>query len=228
MPESPHELRPAEKVGAVIEALREHYGDRKRQGSRDPLDVLIRGVLSQNTSDTNSGRAWDSMMERFEGWADVAAAPQEELEDAIRSGGLAEQKARTIKSILEWLKDQPDGCSLDFMADMPAGEVERRLKSIKGVGVKTARLVLLFGFERPSFVVDTHVHRVSRRLGLIPENCGREKAHRVLSELVPPEHAYAGHLLMIQHGRETCRARKPLCEECPVEQYCLWVRGLVE
>jgi endonuclease-3 len=125
---------------------------------------------------------------------------------------------------MRWLS-QEDGLSLDFLRDAPNEEIERRLTAIKGVGIKTARLVLLFGFGRPVFVVDTHVHRVSRRLGLMPPRCGREKAHVLLDALVPDRQKYSGHLNMIQHGRQTCRARSPLCPQCPVERWCLYVRG---
>ena len=189
--------------------------------------MLIRGVLSQNTSDVNSGRAYDSLREKFATWEDLAGAAPKDIAGAIRSGGLADQKAATIKCILDWLSSR-DGYSLDFLRQLDSEEVEARLTAIKGVGVKTARLVLLFGFGRPVFVVDTHVLRVSKRLGLIPARCTREKAHVLLDDLVPDERKYSGHLNMIEHGRRTCLARSPDCPGCPVRRWCLYVRGTFE
>ncbi|MFO7958357.1 MAG: endonuclease III [Candidatus Brocadiia bacterium] len=220
----PHKLEPSEKIAPVLRELDEFYGRKTREDDPAPLDVLVRGVLSQNTSDVNSGRAWESLMEAFDDWESMADASHGQIADAIRSGGLADQKTDTIQSILQWLGERGH-YSLDFLEDMDSAEAEKLLKSIKGVGVKTARLVLLFGLDRPVFVVDTHVHRVSRRLGLIPPKAGRRKAHLILDELVPDEDKYSGHLNMIQHGRRTCRSQSPLCDECPVRRWCLYVRG---
>jgi endonuclease-3 len=219
----PHKLDPAEKIGPVLDELEERFGPRERSGEEDPLEVLVRGVLSQNTSDVNSGRAYRSLREEFPTWQELAEADRAEVTRAIRSGGLAEQKARTIEAIMDWLAGR-DGFGLEFLEELDPEEAEDRLTAIKGVGVKTARLVLLFGFGWPCFVVDTHVLRVSRRLGLIPENCGRVKAHRLLDEIVPDCRAYGGHLNMIQHGRQICTARSPDCPRCPVSRWCLYVR----
>jgi len=219
-----HRLRPARKVGPVLKALDAFYGT-PRKHRDDPLAVLVRGVLSQNTSDVNSGRAYGDLMDRFGGWPGVAAAKPRQIARAIRSGGLADQKARTIRDVMRWVAEQADGYSLDFLNDVASPEAERRLTALKGVGIKTARLVLLFGFDRPVFVVDTHVHRVSGRLGLITGKCGRDKAHVLLDEMIPDGAKYTGHMLMIQHGRRTCRARRPLCDECPVRKWCVYVRA---
>ena len=223
-----HRLTPERKIGPVLRALDERYGRKERRGRQDPLAVLIRGILSQNTSDTNSGRAYESLMQEAGDWEGLGGMPAGRIARAIRTGGLAQQKAATIKAVVRWLG--PKGSwSLDFLRDLGSEEVEAELTAIKGVGVKTARLVLLFGFGRPAFVVDTHVLRVSRRLGLIPAGCGREKAHVLLDALVPPESKYSGHLNMIEHGRRTCSARAPKCAACPVRRWCLYVRGgLVE
>ncbi len=220
-------LPAARKTGPVLDALDERYGRKEHLVRDDPLAVLVRGILSQNTSDVNSHRAYASLMERFGDWEGVAAASPAQIERTIRSGGLAQQKSRTINAVMEWLSDR-DGYSLDFLGDLDSREVERSLTGIRGVGIKTARLVLLFGFGRPVFVVDTHVHRVSRRLGLIPEKATRRKAHDLLDGLVPDEDKYSGHLNMIEHGRRTCRARNPLCGECVVRPWCLYVRGAVQ
>jgi len=219
-----HRLQPEQKVRPVLKALDQRYGAKRRGGAGDPLAVLIRGVLSQNTSDVNSGRAYASLMQRCGGWDGIARAQEREIACAVRTGGLAAQKAATIKSIMRWLV-RKDGYSLDFLRRLDDRQVEAELTAIKGVGVKTARLVLLFGFGRPVFVVDTHVLRVSRRLGLIPHSCGRDRAHVLLDALVPDERKYSGHLNMIEHGRRTCRARSPACPGCPVRRWCLHVRG---
>ncbi len=223
MAEMPHEMSPPEKIGPVLDALRDRYGPKRRSEPRDPLDVLVRGVLSQNTSDTNSGRAWHSLMDAFEDWETMAQAEPEEIAEAIRSGGLADQKAATITAVLDWLGERGD-YSLEFLHELGNREAERKLTSIKGIGVKTARLVLLFGLQRPVFVVDTHVHRVSRRLGLIPDKSSRTKAHDLLEGIVPDSRKYCGHLNMIQHGRRTCRSQNPLCGGCCVRDWCVYVR----
>jgi len=224
--QAPYRFGPQRKIVPVLRALDERYGVKKRGKPTDPLAVLIRGVLSQNTSDVNSGRAYNSLMEQFGGWEAIDGATEREVARAIRAGGLADQKAATIKSIMRWL-GQRGAYSLEFLRHFDDTQVEAELTAIKGVGVKTARLVLLFGFGRPVFVVDTHVLRVSRRLGLIPAGCGREKAHVLLDGLVPAERKYSGHLNMIEHGRRTCRARSPACPDCPVRKWCLYVHGLV-
>jgi endonuclease-3 len=211
----------------VLATLDEHYGRKKRSGEPDPLQVLVRGILSQNTSDVNSGRAYDDLRRDFPDWPDLARADAASIADAIRSGGLADQKAATIVAVMDWLAGE-DGYSLDFLRGLDSDAVERRLTAVKGVGVKTARLVLLFGFGRPVFVVDTHVLRVSRRLGLVPADCTRRKAHVLLDELVPDRHKYSGHLNMIEHGRRTCSARSPDCPACPVRGWCLYVRDEME
>jgi endonuclease-3 len=220
-----YRLSPGRKIVPVLDVLRKAYGSEKWRPRGEPLAVLVRGVLSQNTSDVNSGRAFDSLMQRFGDWEAVAGARARSIAAAIRSGGLADQKAATIKAIMRWL-GEGGGYSLDFLAGLETDEAERLLTGIKGVGIKTARLTLLFGLGRPIFVVDTHVLRVSRRLGLVPPKCTREKAHVLLDDLIPDRRKYEGHLNMIAHGRRTCIARSPRCDGCPVAGWCLHVRGM--
>jgi len=217
-----HRLSPEEKVGPVLRALEQRYGAPRRP-HLDPLEVLVRGILSQNTTDVNSDRAYGKLMRTFRSWRGVDAARRSVIERAIREGGLAVQKAAAIKSVLRRLRGG-GRYSLRFLEKMSPAEAERELTSIKGVGVKTARLVLLFAFGRPVFVVDTHVHRVTRRLGLIPDGCTREKAHVLLDALVPDRRKYSGHMNLIRHGREVCRARAPLCAECCARRWCAFVR----
>jgi len=220
----PHELPPEKKAGPVLDALEADYGRPRWRRREEPLAVLVRGVLSQNTSDVNSGRAYSSLMAEFGTWEAIGAAPLPRIAHAIRSGGLARQKAATIKAVLDWLGER-DGYSLDFMRGQSSDRIEQALTAVKGVGIKTARLVLLFGFGRPAFVVDTHVLRVGRRLGLVPPRCGREKAHVLLDALIPDERKYSGHLNMIAHGRRVCRARSPDCDACGVRRWCVHVRA---
>ncbi len=221
--QAPHCLNPERKVPLVLDALESGYG-RPRRPRRDPLTVFVRGVLSQNTSDTNSGRAYEALMERFGSWEAISRAAEAGIGQAIESGGLAAQKAATIRRILTSLRER-GGFSLDYLKALPAEQAERELTAIKGVGVKTARLVLLFGFGVPVFVVDTHVLRVSRRLGLIPPNCTRQKAHVLLDGIVPDRRKYSAHMNIIRHGRETCHARRPACDGCPIRRWCCFVRA---
>jgi len=215
-----NKLAPEEKLTPVLDALAEAYGVTEAP-ERDPMQVLVRGILSQNTSDVNSDRAYESLRDRFPAWSDIAQAEEDAVRDSIRSGGLAEQKAKTIKAVMEMFC-RNGGASLDELSDMKPAEAEEELTAIKGIGIKTARLVLLFGFGWPVFVVDTHVHRVSRRLRLVPENATRAKSHVLLDDLIPDARKYEAHINFIRHGRECCRARNPLCDECPVTRWCVY------
>jgi len=212
-------LSPERKTAPVLGAFQARYG-LPRWKPRDPMEVLVRGVLSQNTSDSNSAQAYERLMDRFGSWAAVAAAQERQIREAIRVGGLAAQKAGTIRRILAQYGGGA-GRSLEHLKGLPARDAERELTSIKGVGTKTARLVLLFAFGTPVFVVDTHVLRVAHRVGLIPPNCTREKAHVLLDALIPDGRKYSAHMNMIRHGRETCHPRAPSCSGCPVRKWCL-------
>ena len=223
-PTTPHQLPPDLKAPQVLDALQARFG-RLRRPRRDPLAVLVRGILSQNTSDVNSDRAFRRLTERFGGWPQTAAAPAGAIQDAVAVSGLAAQKAATIRRVLDGLA-QRGSYSLDYLKDLPPEQAERSLRSIKGVGVKTARLVLLFGFGMPLFVVDTHVLRVAQRLRLVPERCTRQKAHVLLDTLVPDGRKYSAHMNMIRHGREICHPRNPDCDSCPVRKWCVNVRTI--
>jgi endonuclease III len=183
---------------------------------RVPVDELVLTVLSKNTNDRNRDVAYRRLTERFSTWAEVRDAPVEEVEDAIRPGGLAPTKAVRIKQILGALGDD----DLAWMEEAPLAEARDYLCELPGVGRKTAACVLLFSYGRPDMPVDTHVYRVGTRLGLWPEKTSFERAHDELLRIVPPEDAYEIHVLLIRHGRRTCTARNPDCPACPLLRMC--------
>ena len=191
---------------------------------RDPVASLVNTILSQNTNDVNRDRAFEQMRERLPTWEAVRDAPLEELIDAVRPAGLAPTKAPRIQEALRRITAERGEISLDFLADLPVEEARAWLLSIPGVGPKTAAIVLLFALGMPAFPVDTHVHRLSGRLGLIPEKTSREKAHDLLEALVPPELYYVFHLNLIEHGRTVCHARNPGHERCALREECVYYR----
>lgn len=212
--------KPATKALAVHKILIETYGDRVWHPRLDPAGELISTILSQNTNDVNRDHAYAQLRDRFPTWKEVRDAAPDAVREAIRPAGLANSKGPAIQRALRQISEEQGEISLDFLAEMPLDEAKRWLTSLNGVGPKTAAIVLLFSFNRPAFPVDTHVHRVSRRLGLIGPKVSREKAHDVLEALLPPETYYAFHLNLIEHGRRVCHARQPHCEGCPLLPLC--------
>jgi len=211
----------AGKLTAVHHRLLAYYGEPAPRTLQDPLSELIQTVLSQNTADVNSDRAYASLMERFSGdWEAVRVAPTSDVADAIRHGGLAEIKAARIKSILDRIVETVGELDLGFLREMPLEEGRAYLRSLGGVGPKTAACVLLFACGRPALPVDTHVHRVSQRLGLVPTKATAEQAHSLLEAMVPEDLVYQFHMLLIGHGRQICKAQRPRCFECPVVDLC--------
>ena len=215
------EERPA-RVDAVAERLEAEYGARCWRRHRRPLDELILTVVSQHTSDVNSERAFRALPERFPRWEAVRAAPSAAIAEAIRGGGLAELKAPRIQAILDAVLDERGGLDLDHLEHLPLPEARRWLLGLNGVGPKTAACVLLFGLGRPALPVDTHVHRVARRLGLIGAGVGAEAAHEALERQLGEnrDRVYAFHLNLIAHGRAVCTARRPFCERCVLADCC--------
>ncbi|MGE3076909.1 MAG: endonuclease III [Dehalococcoidia bacterium] len=200
----------------VMELLAPVYGRPVPQPSHDPLSELILTVLSQNTADTNSGRAFVQMMRRYPTWDAIRDAPLDELIATIQNGGLAPQKAPRIQAILKEVSEKSPDWDLGFLEELPLEESRAWLRALPGVGPKTVACVLLFSLGRPALPVDTHVERVSKRLGLIPEKSTADQAHELLEKVVPPNEYYPFHMLLIKHGRRTCTARKPACERCPL------------
>jgi len=177
-------------------------------------------VLSQHTSDLNTARAFGNLKRRFRNWRSVRDADPVELADAIRSGGLADTKSVRIQRILADIEEREGDIDLRRLNDLDDQEVERYLVSLPGVGPKTAACVLLFSMGRDAFPVDTHVHRLATRLGLIPPKTTAEQAHRLLLPGIAPELRYEFHMQLIKHGREVCKAARPLCNDCVLFDLC--------
>ncbi len=204
----------------IIRLLVAQYGEPPRRPRRDPLDELVLGVLSQNTSDVNSGRAFARLKNAFAGWQAVLAAERLRVEEAIRPGGLAPTKAARIQAILAEILERRGSFDLSFLADLPLEEAKSWLRSLPGVGPKTAAVVLLFSLGRPAFPVDTHVHRVVRRLGLVPAKASAVQAQEMLEPRLAAEDVYPFHMYLILHGRRTCLALRPRCPECHLRHGC--------
>jgi endonuclease-3 len=207
-------------VSEVIDLLKQEYGPRQWKSDSDPLDVLIETILSQNTSDANSGRAFASLKASFSSWEVVASAPAECIAAVIKSGGLSQIKAARIKQVLRQIEEEQGHISLDSLKSMDMTEAEDYLIRLPGVGHKTARCVLLFALGKPSLPVDTHIFRVSKRLGLIDSMASIEKAHSLLQQQTPPSEVYLFHVYMIEHGRRICHARQPRCNICTLKDIC--------
>jgi endonuclease-3 len=185
-----------------------------------PVENLVLTILSQNTTDANRDRAYDTLMKRFPSLPKLAAAKPAEVEEAIRVGGLAKAKARSILGALSRLSEEQGGYSLDFLRSMPLPSARAYLTSFPGVGVKTANILLLFSFGLPAFPVDTHILRVTKRLGLVPANADLAKAALSLEPHVPKDAHGPLHLNLIRLGREVCRPRTPSCPSCPLLRVC--------
>jgi len=191
------------------------------------MSELVLTILSQNTSDTNSGRAFMRLRSRFKTWEELMAAPPDEIVPEIQPGGLARIKAPRIKGILEEIWSRLGSFNLSLLEEMPMNEAKAWLRSFPGVGPKTAACVLMFALGRPALPVDTHVHRVAQRLGLVAAKAGAAEAHDVLEAVLEPDDVYPFHISLIKHGRRLCRAQRPLCERCPLLAGCPFGRSYV-
>ncbi|NWG01959.1 MAG: endonuclease III [Syntrophaceae bacterium] len=202
------------KVIKITFLLEKQYGIPLRRPSGEPLDILIETILSQNTNDRNRDQAYFRLKNRFPRWENVLEAKAESIISAIRPGGLAEQKARRIHEILRWIKEKKGKLSLSFLNKMDSDEIKETIGILKGIGPKTLHCLLLFGLGREAFPVDTHILRIGKRLGFIPEGMDAEKAHSWIVPFVPMGKSLSLHLNLIRFGREICKARNPSCSTC--------------
>ncbi len=214
------------KVKKVLRLLERTYGIPSDRRMADPLDILIETILSQNTNDQNRDRAFHRLKTRFPYWKDVINAKTTALIQAIRPAGLANQKARRIREILRWIQKHHGKLSLSFLQKMDSEEIKKTIGDLKGIGPKTTHCLLLFGMGREAFPVDTHILRVGKRLGFIPERMDAEKAHQWVAPLVPKGKSLSLHLNLIRFGRSVCKARSPHCHICFLAKECLHKIGL--
>jgi endonuclease-3 len=210
----------ARRARQVHHRLLDFYGQPTWRNPLPPLDELVSTILSQNTNDLNRDRAFEALRRRFPTWEAVRDADREAVIAAIRPAGLGNQKGPRIQQVLQEITAERGALDLGFLKELPLEEARAWLMKFKGVGPKTAAIVLLFSLGRPAFPVDTHIYRVTGRLGLRPEKMTVEEAHPYLESLFPPETYYAAHLNLIRLGREVCAARKPACERCPLFRVC--------
>lgn len=208
------------RVRTIERRLTERFGSLAPPRRTDPLEELILTVLSQHTSDRNAERAFEALRDAFPTWEDVVRAKPGRVADVIRSGGLANTKAPRIQQILREIRERQGRYDLSTLRRRSDEEVRHYLTSLPGVGPKTAAVVMSFSLGRAAMPVDTHVHRVTGRLGLIPPKTSAEKAHRLLEDLVPSELRTSLHVGLIRLGREICKAGRPRCEECPLADLC--------
>ena len=205
---------------AVHEKLLQAFGEPIWRNPLPAIDELVSTILSQNTNDVNRDRGFNALRAKLPMWEQVRDADPEVVIDAIKVAGLANQKGPRIQQVLRAITTERGSLNLDFLADLPVEEARAWLTKFNGVGPKTAAIVLCFSLNMPAFPVDTHIYRVSGRIGLRPEKMTVEQAHPHLESLFPPETYYAAHLNIIRLGREVCGARKPNCPQCPILKLC--------
>ena len=208
------------RVIKIHETLLDFFGEPTWRNPLPPVDELVSTILSQNTNDLNRDRAFNALKMKFPAWEEVRDARTKDVIAAIRPAGLANQKGPRIQHVLQDIMDERGSLDLSFLKDLPLEEARSWLTKFKGVGPKTAAIVLCFSLNRPAFPVDTHIYRVTGRIGLRPEKMTVEQAHPYLESLLPPETYYAAHLNLIRLGRDICHARKPDCPTCPIRKLC--------
>lgn len=207
-------------VADVLHRLHAVFGPLRWRAHHDPIGELVLTILSQHTSDRTSGLAFIRLTTTYASWEEVRCAPVEAIQACIQPAGLSRVKAPRIKEVLNRILAEREGFELEFLRDLPLPEAKAWLMALPGVGPKTAACVLMFALGRPALPVDTHVYRVARRLGLIPPKMSADRAHEYLEAVVPQEDIYAFHVGLIKHGRYTCVAQKPRCEDCVLNQVC--------
>ena len=214
-----------QKTRFISDTLEELYSVPEREDEGGVLDCLILTILSQNTNDVNRDKGFAALKSRFPAWEDVLEADVEKIGEAIKIAGLHGQKSQTIKNFLTWLNAERGALDLEFICEMETDEAVKLLCQHKGIGIKTVSVTLAFACGREVFPVDTHILRISKRLGLIPSNCSAEKAHELMPPIVPEGKAYPFHLNLITFGRKICNAQRPKCDQCPLTEHCLYFKG---
>jgi endonuclease III len=223
-----HESSPDERpIRYIIQNLERAYGVPENTRRSDPLDMLIEIILSQATSDTNSRRTFATLKRRFPAWDAALRARESTIARTIQSGGLANQKAAVIKSLLRRIKQDRGTLDLSFLHELPPEAAVDYLSQFRGIGPKTIACTLLFACHTEVFPLDTHIFRILRRVGLIPQKCTDRRAHEIMNAIVPRGKFYSFHVNLIRHGRALCRPRDPLCQRCPIVEYCEYGQSLI-
>jgi endonuclease-3 len=204
----------------LIQNLESTFGVPELEPPSDPLDMLLRVILSQATTNANSHRTFAALKEKFPTWDDALRARESTIAKTIHLGGLANQKAKVIKNLLRQIKEEHGLLDLNFLRDVSTKEAVAYLKRFRGIGPKTIACTLLFACHKNIFPLDTHIFRILRRVGMIPLKCSDEKAHEILDSIVPDGKFYSFHVNLIRLGRTICKPQNPLCERCPIVEYC--------
>ncbi len=204
----------------IVQNLESTFGTPKLSAKSDAIAMLIKIILSQATTDTNSHRTFQKLKQEFKTWNKVLAADESEIADVIRLGGLANQKAKVIKELLTQIKQTHGSLSLKFLDKLPDEAARDYLLQFRGIGPKTVACTLLFALHKEVFPLDTHIFRILKRMGVLPEKITDTKAHKLLDELAPPGKFFSLHVNLIRLGKKICRPREPLCEQCPLIEYC--------
>ena len=207
-------------IARTIQMMTEQYGPFPQEPRLPPTDEMVFTILSQHTSDINSSRAYQFLMDRFTTLEAVAAGEIPDIEAAIAPGGLAKIKAPRIKAVLNRILELNGSLDLSFLREMPLNEAKAWLRQLPGIGPKSAGIVLSFSLGMPAMAIDTHIYRVCQRLGVIGPKVSADKAHDILEEKVEPNEVFNFHVSYINHGRQVCRAQRPLCRECVVGGLC--------
>jgi len=202
------------EVREIHEGLLERYGEPEEPSKLSGIEYLVETILSQNTNDINRDKAFGNLKERYgSDWREVENAVHEKLTETIRVAGLGPTKAERIQEALKIIREDQEEYSIEFLDDLSVEDAKDWLTEIPGIGPKTAAVILCFHFKKPVIPVDTHVHRISKRFELVPENCSRTNTHEILEKIVPDGIKYSFHILLITHGRETCKARNHVDNE---------------
>ncbi len=213
----------AVKVDLLLE---EAYGVPKPEKNVNVLNALILTLLSHNTNDLNRDKGYAELRKRYPTWEIVRKTPREDIEEVIRTAGLAKAKSGYIKDTLDFITENWGKLNLDWLCDKDPVWVEETFTQVKGIGVKTINVVLSFACNADRFPVDTHINRICARLGFVPENTPPEKTYKLMADIFPKGKAFSFHINIIRHGRRTCKARNPLCPECNLKRHCLYYKKI--